>query len=62
MKNPSFRGDGVTKNQYRGGGVLKKGGVVSSVCRFKWGRGGLGKNKGVLFLRGWGVDTQMHTM
>ena len=53
---------GSRKTNIEGGGVLKKGGVVSSVCRFKWGRGGLGKNKGVLFLRGWGVDTQMHTM
>ena len=45
-------GGGVTKKQYRGGGIgLKRG--AWTICRFK--RGGLGKKEGVVFLRegGW---------
>ena len=38
------------KNQYRGWGLPEKG--AWTVCRFKGG--GLGKNKGVVFLRGRG--------
>ena len=49
------------KNQYRGGGLPKKGGWVGGgawiVCRFK---GGLARKRGVVFLRG--VDILMHTM
>ena len=47
------------KNQYRGGEIAQKRGAWA-VCRFK---GGLGKKKGgVVFLRGGGGDTPMHTM
>ena len=41
---------GFTKNQYRVGGLPKKGGPWT-VCRFKGG-GGLGKREGVVFLKG----------
>ena len=34
LKNPTFRGEGITKNQYRGG-LSKKG--AWTVCRFKGG-------------------------
>ena len=45
-----FLGRGVTKNQYRSGGLPKKrGGGVWTVCRFKWG---LARERGVVFLRG----------
>ena len=50
LKNPIFKGDGrFTKNQYRGGGLPKRG--AWTVCRFK---GGLSKKEG--------VDTPMHTI
>ena len=45
-----FGGGGFTKNQYRVGGLPKKGGPWT-VCRFK-GEGGLGKREGVVFLKG----------
>ena len=47
----------MTKNQYRGGDCLKKGGGVWAVCRFK---GELGKKEGGGDFEG-GVDTPMHT-
>ena len=47
---------GLTKKQYRWGNCLKSG--AWTVCKFK--EGGLSKNKGVVFLRGF--DTLMHTM
>ena len=46
LKNPTFRGERVTNNQYRGG-LLKK--TAWTGCRFK-GRG-LGKKEGVVILR-----------
>ena len=56
LKNPTFRGEGITKNQYRGG-LSKKG--AWTVCRFKGG--GLGKKERVVILKG-GVDIPIHTM
>ena len=53
LKNSTFLGGGkggFTKNQYRVGGLPKKGGPWT-VCRFKGG-GGLGKREGVVFLKG----------
>ena len=38
-------GGGLTKNQYRRGNFLKKGGGAWTVCRFK---GGLDKKEGVV--------------
>ena len=49
-------GSGFTKNQYIGGIDKKEG--AWTICRFKRG---LGKNLGVMFLRGW-FGTPIHTM
>ena len=50
LKNPTFRGEGITKNQYRGG-LSKKG--AWTVCRFKRGGGGAWKERaGGYFKRG----------
>ena len=46
-----------TKNQYRGRGLPKKGGLG----QFADSRGGLGKKERGMFLRGRG-DTPVHTM
>ena len=45
------------KNQYRGGHCLKRG-----LGQFADLSGGLARKREVVFLRGWGVDTPMHTM
>ena len=49
---------GVTKNQYIGGIVYKKGGFGSFEDLWV----GLAKKRGLVFFRGVGVDTTMHTM
>ena len=46
MKDPTSRGEGVTKNQYRAGGLPKKEGL-GQFANLR----GVGK-KGVVFLRG----------
>ena len=54
-----FLGSGFTKNQYRGGGggyYLKRG-----LGQFPDLRGGLARKRGLLFLRGGGVDTPIYT-
>ena len=48
---------GLTKNQYRGGGLPNKGGLA----QFADLRGGLGKKDRVVFLRR-GFDTPKRTM
>ena len=59
MKNPTFRGRGKsTKNQDRGGDCLKRAGLG----QFADLRRGLARKRDVVFLRGGGVDTPMHTM
>ena len=55
MKN--FNIWGFTKNQYKGGSCLKKGGGLGQFADL---RGRLGKKEGVVFLRG--VDTPVHTI
>ena len=57
-KNPSFRG-GVHENSIYRGDCLKRG----ELGKFEDLRGCLArKREGVVFLRGEGVDTPMHTM
>ena len=57
-------GMGSRKTNVEGGGGLKREGRFRQFADLSGGGGGgrKKKNKGVLFLRGWGVDTQMHTM
>ena len=52
-------GGGFMKNQYRGGNCLKGGGL-RQFADLKGG--GLARKRGVVFLKGGGVDTPMHTM
>ena len=50
MKDLTFRGGGegeVTKNRYRGGNCLKKGGGAWTICRFK--EGAWQERRGVVF-------------
>ena len=55
----TFKEGGVTKNQYRRGVRLNKGGGLRQFANI---RGDL-ERKGAVFLRGGGgVDTPMHTM
>ena len=59
LKNRTFRRGGFTKNQYRGRGLPKKGGLG----QFADLRGGAWQERGdVAFERGEMVDTPMHTM
>ena len=63
LKNPTFRGgEGSRKTNIEGGGLSKKG-RLGQFTDLRWGRGGLARKRGVVFLReGGGVDTTMHTM